>query len=266
MRIVGTALVAVTIGIAFLLAQGGWIEAGTGQSAEVQKVPRTRHKVWSEYSLFSDFQGMKVENVDGEKLGTIKDMVIELQTGRPEYVLVNSGGFAVGHRRCVAVPISAIALRTAKVGIAAVDITTSRWRNAPEFSKKDVQAFDNEAPRIGRFYAQAEGVPHGFSSTGKTEPGSSHRRTYELATDLLGREAIDREQTDRGKISDILVDPAGVKSAFATEANYAIPVQMLRPIAGYEVAINATREDFTRAQSFQEGFLHSTNAIYRYER
>jgi sporulation protein YlmC with PRC-barrel domain len=284
MRIVGTALVAVTIGIAFLLAQGGWIEAGTGQSAEVQKLPRTRHKVWPGYSLFSDFQGMKVENVDGEKLGTIKDMVIEWQTGRPEYVLVKSGGFAVGHRRCVVVPISAIALRTAKAGIAAVDITTSRWKNAPEFCRKELQGA--KAPQIARFYGQAQEVPRvlmtsdqpgRLRSTGRADStvSPSHPGTYETATDLIGMEAIDPQQSEIGRISDLLVDPEGTKSSFAllsmggswsTKANYAIPIQMLRS-AGQKVSINATRADFSQARSFREGFLqNSTNEIYKYGR
>src|SRR5215475_9982015 len=124
MRIVGTALVAGTIGVSFLLAERGWILAGTGQIAGTENVsPRTHHEVWSGYNRFQDFQGMKVENVDGEKIGRVNDLIVELRSGIPEYVTVRSGRGVLGHRRSVIVPISAIALKTAKVGIAAVDVS-----------------------------------------------------------------------------------------------------------------------------------------------
>jgi hypothetical protein len=88
-----------------------------------------------------------------------------------------------------------------------------------------------------------------------------------LATVLIGSDAIGRQQIEVGKISDLLVDPTGIKPVFAREAGYAIPVQMLRPIPGHKVVINVTQQDFTHAQSFQEGFSpNSTNQIYRYER
>src|SRR5262245_19207060 len=136
MRIVGTALVAGTIGAFFLLSQGGWTVAEKEPPPDGERsIPRTHHKVWSGYNQFRDLQGMKVQNVDGENIGRVSDLVIDLQSGVPEYVIVKSGRFAVGQRRSVIVPISAIALRTAKSGIAAVDISKRKWRYAPEFSR-----------------------------------------------------------------------------------------------------------------------------------
>src|SRR6267378_997612 len=117
MRFVGTALAAGTIGVSFLLAQGGWKVEGAGQSAEIEgATPRATHMVSFGYSRFQDFRNMKVENIDGQKIGTINDLITEVTSGRPIYVIVKSGGLAVGHRRMVIVPASEIAFRTAKVG------------------------------------------------------------------------------------------------------------------------------------------------------
>src|SRR5215470_6056883 len=162
MRFVGTAPVAGTIGISFLLAEGGWTLEGTGQSAEVERAtPRTSYKVLFGYSHFRDLRGMTVENVDGLKIGTLSDLILELQSGRPAYVIVKATGF-VGHRRLVIAPVSAIAVETAKAGIAAMDITKRQWKHAPEFSKNDLALLGQpeKAQQIAQFYSRVERTPH----------------------------------------------------------------------------------------------------------
>jgi sporulation protein YlmC with PRC-barrel domain len=293
MRIVGTALVAGTISVTFLLAPGGWIAAGTEQSAEVEKptLP-TRDEVWSAYSHFRDFQGIKVENVDGEKIGTVNDLIIELRSGMPQYVIVSSGRFVVGHRRSVIVPISAIALRTAKAGIAAVDITRGQWKYAPEFSRKDLEWIGRpeKARQIARFYGRAEEAPGLAKSNAQTRRSDlspagrvaeqtsrpNQRGGYQLASELIGYEVIARQQLEVGRISDFLVDAAEMTPAFAivsasrsTSTSFAVPVQMLRSLPGNRVAISANREDFEHARAFREGETSAgrqSDEIYRYER
>src|ERR1051326_6384644 len=116
MRFVGTALVAGTIGVLFLLADGGGMRAGTEGSTNLESAPTQKNAQFIEPERSKRFVGMTVENVDGEKLGTIKDLILQRQTGQILYVVVKSDGF-IGRRQMVLVPISAIALYTAKVGI-----------------------------------------------------------------------------------------------------------------------------------------------------
>src|SRR5437899_1734340 len=229
MRFVGTAVSAGTIGVSFLLAQGGMLESA-GQSTETEgATPRTTHKVSSGYSHFRDFRNMKVENVDGQKIGTINDLILDAHSGRPAYVVVRSSGFAVGHRRFVIVPTSAIAFRTAKVGIAALDLTSQQWRHAPEFSRIDLASLGQPERRrqISQFYRLVEEAPAasttsaeqkaGLRSTGRAEqtisPGP--RQNYRLANDLIGSEVIARQQTAVGRISDLLLDFSGTKPTLA---------------------------------------------------
>jgi uncharacterized protein YrrD len=291
MRFVGTALVAGTIGIFFLLAQGRWTLAGTGQTAEVEKTtPRTSQKVLFGYSHFREFRGMKVENVDGQKLGTINDLIMEGRSGRPAYVIVSSSGW---HRRFVIVPASAIAFRTAKVGIAAIDVTRQQWRHAPEFSRKDLASLGQpeRTRQISQFYKLAEKAPgtltatdghkSGLSSTGRAEQAISPRQDgSQLANDLIGNEVIARQRTPIGKISDVLVDFSGTKPTFAivsterlsgTRARFAVPVRLLRLLPGGTVAVNADRQKFVQAKTFGDSDLQNSawsdgEEIYRYER
>jgi sporulation protein YlmC with PRC-barrel domain len=234
---------------------------------------------------------MKVENVDGEKIGRVHDLIVELRSGMPEYVIVRSGRVVLGHRRSVIVPISAIALKTAKAGIAAVDISRQQWRYAPEFSRKDLNWIGQpeKARQIARFYGRGESVPHiaktaerengDLSSTGHADGPVTVNQPgrYGLASELIGREVIARQHADVGSISDLLVNTAEMKPAFAivsasrpaaTSTSFAVPVQLLRPMPGDKVAVNANHQDFEHAKPIRESETSEgrQNEIYRYER
>jgi sporulation protein YlmC with PRC-barrel domain len=268
---------------------------GAGQSAEVERAtPRTSHRLLFGYSHFQDFRDMKVENVDGQKIGRIGDLIFETHSGRPAYVVVRSSGFTLGQGRLVIVPTSAIAFRTAKVGIGALDLTKQQWRRAPEFSRKDLSSLGQpeRALQISQFYRLVEEVPTASTgtaeqkaslrSTGRVEQtmGSKTHKTYALGNDLIGREVIARQQTAIGKIADVLVDFSGTKPTFAivsaerlsgAGARFAVPMRLLRVMPDGTVAVMAARQNFDHARIFRESDLQNSarsegDEIYRYER
>jgi len=293
MRIVGTALAAGTIGISFLLAQGGWIRAGTGQIGDTEKQTQlTGRKVWVGYNRFRDCRGMTVENVDGEKLGTINDLIMEMQSGRPAYVVVKSGGF--GRQRFVIVPAPAIALGTVKAGIAGVDLTRGEWKRAPEFSRMDLPTLSQpeKERQIAGFYEQArKNLSRGnssnrqeseLSSTGRVTDqinGRGPNGRYQMGNDLIGKEVVARQKVQIGNISDVVVDLAGGKPSFAiisakrlseTGERFAVPLRLLRVLPGRTAALGADRRDFEHAKPFRESNMENSvqsggNEIYRYE-
>ena len=294
MRFVGTALVAGTIGVSFLLAVGGGTLEGTGQSAEVERAtPRTTQKVLFGYTHFCDIRGMTVENVDGQKVGTLSDLILELRSGRPAYVIVKATGF-VGHRRLVITPVSSIAVETAKAGIAALDITKWQWKHAPEFSTSDLRLLGQpeKAQQIAQFYGRAERTPNvatttdgqktSLSSTGSgrdSVEATQHAR-YASANQLMGAEVVGRKQLEIGKVTGLLVDLAGTKPTLAIVSadelsgmtgHFAVPLQLLRPLPGHKIAMIANRQDFEQARPLGESDSHNLAAdgakeIYRYER
>ena len=88
-----------------------------------------------------DFDGLEVDGVSGEKLGEVDGFVIDVNSGRPYYVVVDAGGWfrskefllPIGHARLD---------REREVLVA--DLTRDRVDKFPGFDKK----FSNEGLSI----------------------------------------------------------------------------------------------------------------------
>jgi sporulation protein YlmC with PRC-barrel domain len=293
MRMVGTAFVAGTIGVFFLLADGGWIRAGTGTGgiAKQNKAPIRENHKFVNGGRFKQLAGKKVENVDGEEIGTIKDLVLQRRSGQVHYVIVRSNGLF--HRRLVIVPLFAIAMTTAKVGIASIDISTRQWKQAPELRKQDLVllAEPERAQSVGRFYdragawlrtAQSPEMRAGLSSTGRKSadpPRQKENGELEMANDLVGKELIDREHKDFGKVADLLINFSEKKPVLAlvtvtqesgTDESFLVPIRLLSPAGNGKLQIDADRDSFERAQPFSfedwQGLETGQNEIYRWAR
>lgn len=291
MRFVGTALVAGTMGVFFLLADGEWMRAGTETegAAKADAPPTRSNHHFVEH--FKRIRGTIVQNVDGQEIGVIRDLILQ-RSGGLQYVIVRSQGF-LGRGRLVLVPISAIALTTAKVGTASIDLSMRQWKKAPEFRKEELARLDDpvRAESIARFYDTGSRSSHlaqgletgaGLSSTGR-EPHESAARNEngkpELASDLVGKDLVNRQQAEIGHVEDLLVDFSKKKPALALVSvtqqsgadNFAVPIRLLEPAPGGRLRIDAEREHFERAQPFSpEAWqnLESRNSseIYRWER
>jgi sporulation protein YlmC with PRC-barrel domain len=282
MRLAGTALAAGTIGVFFLLADGGWMRADTGtEGSSKQNDALTRRNKFVEPEHFKHFVGITVENVDGEKIGTIKDLVLERGAGQVRYVIVRAGGF--GHRRSVVVPISAIAMTTAKVGIASVDISARQWKKAPEFRKQELASLaePGRAQSIARFYES------GDRSSRVTPTGRNHAQAaslngneqLELASEMVGKNVMNRQQKEIGEVRDLLVDFSDKKPALALVAvtheseadeSFAVPIHLLSPSQNGRLQMKADRETFAHAQAFNlenwQASREGQSEIYRWER
>jgi sporulation protein YlmC with PRC-barrel domain len=194
----------------------------------------------------------------------------------------------------VIVPLSAIAMTTAKVGTASIDVSTRQWKKAPEFRKQDVVllAEPERAQSIGRFYQRADGFLRSaqdsetrpaLTSTGRKAgrpPPSQQKTELLMASDIVGKEVINREQKKLGEVMDLLINFSEKKPALAlvlviarqgSEAanSFAVPVRLLNPAQNGNLQINADRESFEHAQpfSFEErsGLERGQNEIYRWD-
>src|SRR5690348_17270259 len=65
-------------------------------------------------SRAGDLIGKRVESVRGETLGVVTDLVIDTRSGRLEYVIIASGGFAGIGRQQKPVPPGALSAATVK--------------------------------------------------------------------------------------------------------------------------------------------------------
>ncbi len=91
-----------------------------------------------ESNIFSlkDLKNKKVTNRDGDSLGHIDELVLDLQTGQMAYLLLASGGFLGIGEKYVPVPPNALTYNP-RAGSYQMDVTKDQLKNAPHIEMKD---------------------------------------------------------------------------------------------------------------------------------
>ena len=79
--------------------------------------------------------GNKVVNAEGEQLGTIKDLVIDLDDAQIAYVVLSFGGFMGWGDKLFAIPLEALTFDAEKE-TAVLDVNRDVLKNAPGFDKE----------------------------------------------------------------------------------------------------------------------------------
>lgn len=82
----------------------------------------------------STLAGDKVRNLDGDKLGHLEEIVIDLDTGRVDYAVLSSGGFLGRGDKLFAIPWDLITVDTDNHEIV-LDLSKETLENAPGFDK-----------------------------------------------------------------------------------------------------------------------------------
>lgn len=78
--------------------------------------------------------GNKVVNVSGETLGSIKELMIDLQDGQVAYAVLSFGGFLGLGDKLFAIPLEALTFDQ-KEQTAVLDVEKEVLQNAPGFDK-----------------------------------------------------------------------------------------------------------------------------------
>ena len=78
--------------------------------------------------------GDKVENTKGEKIGKIKDIMLDITSGKIEYVVLEFGGFLEFNEKLFAIPFSALKLNPQKQFFI-LNIEKDFLKKAPGFEK-----------------------------------------------------------------------------------------------------------------------------------
>ena len=80
--------------------------------------------------------GADVENLQGEKLGDIKDVVLDPETGRITYAVLSFGGFMGMGEKLFAIPFEALKLDATREHFT-LDVDKDKLKNAPGFDKNN---------------------------------------------------------------------------------------------------------------------------------
>ena len=82
----------------------------------------------------TSIQGTNVINLQGESLGEIQDLMIDPQSGRVTYAVLDFGGFLGIGDKLFAVPLQAFQIDRTNERFT-LDVTKERLENAPGFDK-----------------------------------------------------------------------------------------------------------------------------------
>jgi len=116
---------------------------------------QARSEQWNGAAKATDVIGLSVDNVQGEKLGKVSDLALDLESGRVVGVIISTGGFLGMGNTLTAVPPGALqfdaAVRTLKL-----DTTKEKFTAAPRYdiAKGDAGAESNQWSEIYGYYAQ----------------------------------------------------------------------------------------------------------------
>ncbi len=99
----------------------------------------------------SDLIGMNVQGTDGNKLGNIKDLVIDPEEGGVEYAVLEFGGFAGIGDKYFAVPWEALQLDQTNKKLS-LDVHKKDLKNAPGFDKNNWPDLSLSQVLIYEFY------------------------------------------------------------------------------------------------------------------
>lgn len=228
--------------------------------------------------------GVKVEDTDGVKVGTIRNLIVDTQSGKLKYAVIASGGF-MGFRSALRLaPSQIMSSATTKRQTLSVNTTLDHWQGAPVFKSSQLASLGqpDHAQEIARYFHQSE--TH-LAGTAKpplpaTGAGASGQRPESLkfASDLIGKTVINHQHQKVGEVLDLLVSFGQPHPAFAIISTgkllqrghqYAIPLAVLS-IDGKRLMLNADSTALEQAPPFNQQVWDAnpsdSHGIYSYSK
>jgi sporulation protein YlmC with PRC-barrel domain len=233
-------------------------------------------------SRFTNIRGMHVENKDGERLGEIKDFVIDLETGQVKFAIIKSRGFINFEAPPKIVPARLISNATIKKRTLEIDLSLQRLKNGPSFKKSEIASL-REPHRfreiLAYYYGSGFRAPadwtSSFTSSGTT---SRNKKMLQLANEIQGWQVFNHRHDEIGKVIDVLIDLSwekpvlGIvskKGLLKRSPELAVPLNALEVIGPRALAMKTGHVTTETAPWLSERDWHAlqTNAVtlYRFD-
>jgi sporulation protein YlmC with PRC-barrel domain len=190
--------------------------------------------------------GMKVEALDGQKVGTVHNLVLDTRSGELKYVVIGYGGFVGMHPTLKLAPARMMSAGTTKRDTLAIFTTAGHWNAAPVFKPSTLASFADpeRARKISLYFQPANGQHKNASAHALSETGADNSETnaprpeLRFANDIIGKRVVNQKQEKIGEILDLLVGFGPPHPAFAIIGSgrvfrhgqkYAVPLSALKP-------------------------------------
>lgn len=200
-----------------------------------------------------------VRDPQGNKIGTVKDLAVELQNGRIVEVIVGTGGILGVEQKYVAIPPSLFTYVPQSQDLQAnVDKTKLAQAPAFKYAQWDVETSQANVAECYQYF----GARPWFATPGETPAANQVQLGQVQRCDKLIGSTVRNMQSDRlGRVSDLIVDvPAGrvVEVVVGTggflgvrDQYSAVPPQSFRPGAERDtVMLDTTKEALAKSPHF----------------
>jgi sporulation protein YlmC with PRC-barrel domain len=119
----------------------------------------------------STLEGDRILSTDGEEVGKVKEIMLDVQGGRIAYVVMSSGGFLGIGDKLLAIPWNALTLDTTRKCFL-LSLSSERVKNAPGFDKDRWPSMADRtwATSLHQYYGR-EPYWHGLGADDEYERG-----------------------------------------------------------------------------------------------
>jgi sporulation protein YlmC with PRC-barrel domain len=135
----------------------------------------------------SSLIGMDVRNQQNEKLGEIKDLAVDLPSGKISYAVIGVGGFLGIGDKYVAVPPNAFSLAPDQ-GTVVLNADKAKIQNAPSFAKNSWPDLNSPTWRTDSAYWLSDNSALGSPASGTS--GTAHSSSETSATHHADRDTF----------------------------------------------------------------------------
>jgi sporulation protein YlmC with PRC-barrel domain len=210
----------------------------------------------------TQLMGKDVRNSKNEDLGDINDLVIDLDTGRVQYVVLSFGGFLGMGDKLFAYPLSAFRISGVRDELV-LNVDQARLKNAEGFEKSRWPNWNDPAFRgkVARWYDPKAPV----ITTGR----------YKRASEIMGSDVRDTNGKDIGDVREVVVNTrdGAVRYAviefergwFTADKYVVVPIQSLKRTGDKdEFIVTRSRAELEKAPAFEKNKWPDINdARYR---
>jgi len=145
--------------------------------------------------------GMNVKSPQGENLGEIKDIIVNVNNGNVQYAVLEFGGFLGLGEKLFAYPVSSFKTTAGRDDLV-LNVDKAKLKAAPGFARDTWPDWGTHRGEVDRY--------HGVKFAGKATGQKLHR-----ASELIGKDVNDRSGKDVGEVKDLVIDMGTGKVDFA---------------------------------------------------
>jgi sporulation protein YlmC with PRC-barrel domain len=226
----------------------------------------------------TQLMGLKVEDSDGRNVGTLRNLILDKQTGQVRYAVIAYGGFLGIRPTLKLAPAQIMSAATTKRETLSLNATMGQLKGAPAFRPSQLNSLTEpgQAEQITRYFektsvriASTSGSALGTTGAGAGSETKTPSDPLKLASDLIGRTVVNHQRQKIGEVVDLLVRFNHTHSAFAIVSTgkflwrgreYAIPITSLNPVSGGgKLMVDADANALQKAPRFNQQIWDGSN-------